>query len=186
LSTKNVRLELADLPFPRLSAITDLTAMRDRSFSRLVAELQHDLDALVEPRIHIDFRSRVLMCGGRRVRLPRVRLAIYELLAERRLDGCASPACSGCADCYLPAGEITASFAAALAERVHTDSSPSWGVDASWDAKSFREHVSKINRAIDATLRGASRVYRIEQTGPRGSRRYGIPIQRNGISIDRR
>jgi len=87
-----VRIDLADLPFPRLRAVLP-PAVSDRPFSAVVHELQSVLDALGEPRLSILPPEHLIVCGDRRVRLPPLQLAIYELLAERRKAACGRAEC---------------------------------------------------------------------------------------------
>jgi CRISPR-associated protein (TIGR02584 family) len=181
---KDVKVELADLPFPRLRGIRGMSALREKTFSRLVAELQADLDALAEPSVVVRFPEGLIFCGGRHVPLTPVRSAIYSLLAERRRDGCSDADCPGCPRCCLPAAEVDREFAAALGHRLRSGPNPSWGVGRSWNRQRFRQEVSKINHEIDKVLRGASAPYRIRSTGLRRGRLYGIAAPRSAIRIE--
>jgi CRISPR-associated protein (TIGR02584 family) len=175
-----VRVDLADLPFPRLRAVVP-QAMRGRPFSGMVEELQSVLDALVEPRLSIFPGEHLIVCGARPVRLAPLQLAIYELLAERRKAGCGSRECGGCPSCFVRAAEIGGAFRERLRERL--EQRQSYGVGPVWNETGFRPERSKINRAITRALHGASNPYVIQLVGERGARMYGVRLTPASISI---
>jgi len=181
---REVRVDLADLPFPRLRAVRDLGSLGARSFHELVSELQADLDAVTEPRARLNPTVGHLTCAGREVRLSTVRYAIYSMLAERRLAGCGKEDCRGCPRCHVPAAELRDSFAKRLADRVHSGSRRSWGVGPGWSERRFREEVSKINRELERVLKRASGPYQIHRAGRRGDRLYGIALPARAIQLE--
>lgn len=176
-----VRIELAELPFPRLRGLRGGTELHNATFSQLVNDLQDDLDALAVPQVVVDAGRGMVLCADRLVRLSPLRLAIYELLAARRRDGCGRTGCSGCARCFVPAVEIGGPVRQALRETLQRRSSI--GVGGMWDARNFRPEVRKINAAIERELRGASRPYRIRAIGPRTERAYGLGLDPESIRI---
>lgn len=178
---REVRIELAYLPFPRLRALRDVGRVRERPFSAVVEELQEDLRLLIEPYVVVDAARGVLSCGGREVPLPPLRLALYSLLAERRRNGCGDKACSGCARCFVAAAEVAGPFARQLRRRVERRGS--WGGGKGWSQSDFRSHVSKINAALRRALRGGAAAYEVVGKGPRGSRIYGITLSPERVRI---
>jgi len=183
---RDVRIELADLPFPRLRAVGDISRMRDRPFSVVVQELQEDLARLVDPHVEIDSRRGTLSCGELTVRLSPLRAALYTELAERRRSGCGQPACEGCPVCFLPATEIRERLAPRLRERMIELGSPGVEVRAGhvrWAEKQFREERSKINRDLQRALRGAAGPYQVRAIGSRKARLYGLGLSPERIRI---
>jgi CRISPR-associated protein (TIGR02584 family) len=179
---RDIRVELADLPFPRLRALREWRAGETTAFTDLVNRLQSDLDALISPRLTIVPSQDLVLCAARRIPLPPLRFEIYALLAERRLRGCGNPGCAGCARCFLPEREIEADFRAALSARMRARQSP--GVDVSrWNRRNFRPEISKINDELDRVLRGGSEPYRVVTRGPRGDKLYGLGLAPEAIEI---
>jgi CRISPR-associated protein (TIGR02584 family) len=110
VKSEDLQVQLAELPFLRLRGVRDPAMLRGASFSRLVNELQADLDALSAPRLAFLPDGGGLVCSGRQVRLSPAQSALYELLARRRRRGCGQADCPGCALCFVPAHEVPGSF----------------------------------------------------------------------------
>lgn len=182
VAAPGIRVEMVDLPFPRLRGLRGGSALRDATFSRLVTELQADLDALAAPGVVVDVGGGVVWCANRRVRLSPLRLAIYELLAARRRDGCRRSDCPGCERCFIGVGDIAGPLRQALRERLRMRGSI--GVGESWGAPNFRPEVRKINAAIERALRGASRPYQVHVVGPRTGRLYGLRLAAPSIRVE--
>lgn len=180
VATKEIRVELVDLPFLRLRAVRDPAMLRAQSFSALVEDLQEDLDALRRPHLVIDPAAGRIVCSGRAVALPPVRLAIYALLAERRRQGCGRAECAGCERCFVSAAEIAGAFREALRQRLRDMQSVA--VSAAWGAPEFRSEISKIRAALRRALRAASDPYEIHRIGARRRLSYGVRIDPAVIS----
>ncbi len=176
---REIRVELAELPFVRVRGLLQLEPGA-RPFVSLVAQLQRELAALARPELVIDETTATVQCGGRTVPLSPVRFAIYALLAARRA-ACAVPACAGCAMCTLAAAEISEGFRTAVRERVRRLGG--WGVGQRWGHASFRAEVSKLNAALARSLGRAACAYRVIASGPRGARRYGVTVSPSAITI---
>jgi len=181
VAARDIRIELADLPFPRLRGLGGGATLRDASFSDLVLRLQADLDALAVPRVAVDADRGLLVCADRVVRLSPLRLAIYEQLALRRRRGCGAPACVGCARCFVTAAEIAGPLRGALRDALRRRGSI--GVGAGWNERNFRPEVRKINAAIERVLRGASAPYVVRIVGPRNGRLYGLGLLPAAIAL---
>jgi CRISPR-associated protein (TIGR02584 family) len=184
VSGGDIHIDLADLPFVRLRAVRNPEVARQISFSDLVEQCQADLDALAQPRLAVFPGAGVLQCSGRTVRLPPVRFTIYELLAERRRDGCRRPVCPGCAKCLVPAAELRAAFRARLRERLDARGSAAVGVGRrEWSEQNFRAERTKINAVLLKALRAASAPYTIAVVGERGERMYGLTLAPDLITV---
>lgn len=175
-----VRVELADLPFPRLRAVTAMRHIGSRSFSDLVSDLQAVLEATARPHVSIRVADGVLLCSERRVRLSPLQVAIYAELAARRKAGCGNSACAGCSQCFLAASEITSgTFRDLLRARLKERSSTAVDVRGGgkvWSAENFRPERRKINEKIDRVLREAGEPFHIHAIGGRGERHYGLAL----------
>ena len=174
VAAHEVGVELADLPFLRLRAVRNPEMMRQLPFTKLVEQCQADLDVLAEPRLQILPDRSALVCCEREVELPPLRFAIYELLAERRRDGCRCAGCAGCVRCFVPSSEIGTAFRDQL--RARLQGRQSIGAGAKWNEAGFRAERAKINSALRKTLRAASERYEIQVVGGRGARLYGLAL----------
>jgi CRISPR-associated protein (TIGR02584 family) len=175
-----VRLELADLPFPRLRALRGMDRAVVASFSQFVQDLQADLDVLTSPRLEVRAEDATLVCSGREVPLSPTRFAIYELLVERRKAGCGKPDCEGCAACFVSAADVPGAFREQLRERLRLRDSV--GVGANWSIEDFRAERSKINDALARVMRVASDPYEIRTTGSRKNLLYGVKLDPRAIT----
>lgn len=179
---EDIDIQLAELPFLRLRALRMPEMPRDQPFSELVDRCQADLDLLAAPQLRVEADGRRLLCGSRPVRLSPMRFLIYELLAERRRRGCGRTGCSGCDRCFVPAADITGSFAETLRHRAMECGS--WGGRAeTWALKMFLAEKSKINDAIRAVLGASSRLFEIASDGERGAKRYGLRLSPETIEL---
>lgn len=181
LAPRSARVELAELPYPRLRALRAPELADLGSFSGLVATLQTELDAFLHPRVCISRARRAVICSGQMIRLSPVRFAIYEVLAERRLSGCLQSACPGCPACFIADTDIASQLRGVLRRRLSARDSAAIGRD--WDAASFRSERSKINRAIRSALHSGAEPYKIGNVGPRGARLYGLTLPARAIGF---
>jgi CRISPR-associated protein (TIGR02584 family) len=176
-----IRVELAELPFPRLRILKDMTRARKLAFSELVRQIQFDLDLLASPGVTVRAADDVIACAGRPLHLTPVQVEIYALLAERRKGGCPLRECGGCPVCFLPAEEIAGMFRARLSQRMRARESA--GVGAEWGGANFRPERQKINGKIREVLRDASEPYVIRAIGDKRNRLYGISVAPDAITI---
>jgi len=171
-----VDIELAELPFLRLRGLRDPATLRQGSFSALVERLQADLDALAGAQLDLVPERNALVCTGREVRLSPVRYAVYELLAERRRDGCGRADCGGCVRCFVPAADFTGAFRERLRARLAQRDSAGVSL-TTWSERSFRSERSKINARLQRVLGVASTPFEIRLEGERTQRRYGLTLE---------
>jgi CRISPR-associated protein (TIGR02584 family) len=177
---REIRLELADLPFPRLGLLRGVRDLGSRSFSEMVGSIQAQLDILTAPKVEIDAFAAGVCCKGTLVPLSPVQTAIYALLAERRKVHARALRCAGCSECFVPAREIHGAFRDRLA--VLMRQRQSHAVATSWGLSNFRPEVGKINDALRRALGAASEPYEITVRGARLRRLYGIPLPPEAIT----
>ncbi len=170
-----VRVDLADLPFPRLRLVCNDRSWSKAAFRELVARLQTRLAALLEPAVEIDKGRRRLSCAGQAIKLSPLQLGIYWLIAERRLAHGTRQECPGCEQCFLPAKEIATSFADRLRDLMKSWQSFAVGAGR-WGERNFRPEVSHIAAALDQALGEAAKPYAIVRVGDKGERLYGLQL----------
>jgi CRISPR-associated protein (TIGR02584 family) len=178
---QDIRVERADLPFPRLRAVRDLRELPAVNFSALVGQLQSDLDVLTAARVSVQPEQDLVVCGTRGVRLSPVRAAIYALLAERRQAGCGQPDCVGCARCFVSAEDVSGWFRERLSALMRVRQSA--GVGPRWGARNFLPEVPKINQELRGRLRGASGPYEIRMWGRKRARYHGLTLRPDAIEV---
>jgi CRISPR-associated protein (TIGR02584 family) len=177
-----VRIDLAELPFPRLRAIGDVRQRATVNFSSLVTQLQGEIDVLTAARVAVQPSDQLVMCGTRAVRLSPVRAAIYGLLAERRRAGCQQAACDGCPSCFVSKQDVEGPFREQLSAwmRKHESS----GVNAvRWTVRNFLPEVSKINATLRRTLKGGSDPYEIKKWAPEGDSHHGLTLRPEALTV---
>ena len=196
LSTASARIELAELPFVRLSGRFTL---KGSSFRELVDESQEGIDtAAIQPQVRVNLAERTVTIGGTLVELVPVQLAIYTSILRQKTDHCIYPDrhhCLDCTGCY----RVLSQFATAQAlEEMVTDygriyaDNPMRVEDFSsrWNPKKLelpilRQNISKINRAIreqvvDNTL---AEYFVIASEKVYGGSRYGVRVEKGRIAI---
>jgi CRISPR-associated protein (TIGR02584 family) len=179
---QDIRVERADLPFPRLRAVQGLRELPALTFSALVAQLQSDLDVLTAARVSVQPDQDLVVCGSRVVRLSPVRTAIYALLAERRQAGCGRPDCAGCAACFVSSEDVVGWFRERLSNVMRARQSA--GVERTkWGLRNFLPELPKINGELRERLRGATAPYEITMWGRKRARYHGLTLRPDAIEV---
>lgn len=178
VSTTEARIDLAEIPFVRLRhGLPPSRLGEGLSFGEAVALADGRLGP---PTLRIDLAAGLLSCSGQPVPVPPMPLAVYAAVAERG---------------QISAREIEQpEFAASVLQRhalaSHGDR---WApraekarlrIDGAIRATGwFREHVSRVNRALKEALGGpAALAFRVHSDGPRNLRSYRIDINRDSIT----
>ncbi|GBD26338.1 hypothetical protein HRbin30_01670 [bacterium HR30] len=178
---KDISIDLAELPFPRLRLLQETGELPSGNFSELVQRLQHRLGQYVRPNIQIDVTQQRLICGGEAIRVSPLRIGIYAILAKRRRTHPAGTTCQGCSLCFLPASEIPGAFRAELSGLMRHMKSVAVGKD--WGERNFRPEVSKLNAQLQQKLGSASAPYEVQIRGQKGQRLYGISASPELLTI---
>ncbi|MBI4517309.1 MAG: TIGR02584 family CRISPR-associated protein [Deltaproteobacteria bacterium] len=177
-----IKIELAELPFPRLRAVGDVRERTSVSFSNLVMQLQGEIDVLTAARVSVQPSESLVICGAQGVHLSPVRAAIYALLAEQRRDGCRQADCNGCPSCFVSKQHVEGAFREQLSAWMRKQESS--GVNAvQWTVKNFLPEVPKINVALRRCLKGGSEPYEIKMWGPKGNRHHGLTLRPEAIAV---
>ena len=177
-----VRIDLVELPFPRLRLFQDEPDLQPKQFSELVQRLETRLNAALEPRLEIDWKRRSVRCAGVGVHLPPLQLGIYGLLAERRLAHGPQANCGGCEDCFLPATEVADQFAKRLREVMEVYESHAVLL-GKWKVANFNAEVSHIAKKLSAALGKAGRRYEICRLHFEGQQLFGIALPPSAIRL---
>jgi hypothetical protein len=198
ISTKDIKVELAELPFVRLGDKIG-RHLRGKSFRKLVAEGQRNLDlATTPPKLIIDLDERVLRIGEYTVDFTPTELAFYRMLAWRKEEMCKypqKPYCQDCTACFPTVRELLdqepwekvheflkeISHSKALdMEGRHKDENGNWQFKDSY----VRQKISRINGFIREELPVTlTHRYEIVSKGDYGDTRYGLIIDKNLIVV---
>jgi CRISPR-associated protein (TIGR02584 family) len=192
LSTAQARVELIEIPILRLREKLRGLDLEHLSYRELVAQGQLEIDRLIRPpALVLRSAQRILEVGGTRLALTPVELAVFRLLAERRL-ACGKPACPGCKTCGLEAGDFDkaevrtelARHLQAVAPRDDRARALAGWRDAAY--KRFREVRAHVNGKIRGALGSGQWVgrYLIAATGKRPDTRYQLPLDPAHITIE--
>lgn len=178
----DIRIDLVDLPFPRLRLFQDEPDLSSQQFSELVARLERRLSAVLEPSLEIDWYQRRLRCAGTTVRLSPLQFGIYALLAERRQVHGGRTNCSGCEECFVPAAEVEGEFATRLRELMKRMQSRAV-YPGKWKLAHLKSEVSHIARRLAESLGKAGRRYEVCRLRFEGQQLFGIPLSPSAIRV---
>jgi CRISPR-associated protein (TIGR02584 family) len=102
IRSRDVRVELAEIPVPLLRDHVPAIGTGEQSYSELIALTQRELDWQTKPPpLVLEARSRALRIAETTVRLTPLEFAVYTLFARRRTAGCGRAECPGCERCAL-------------------------------------------------------------------------------------
>jgi len=196
LNTDDAKIELAELPFIRLSG---KIFFKEEDFNALVDEGQRTIDtAIVQPDIYVNLMERKIQIGSNPIKIQPNLLIFYNLFLKQKIKHCRHPEipyCERCTDCFMTIkGDLTS---AQCVEQLAEDhllvykKSPlrteefvrKWQKGLSIDV--VRQYISKINRTIgeqitDGTLR---ELYSISCLKRYGESLYGVRIEKGKIRI---
>jgi CRISPR-associated protein (TIGR02584 family) len=173
VSTAEAKVTLAEIPVVRLRGGLPPGLLEARtSYSGIVAEAQ---SALAAPEMIVDRARLSLVCGGKAVPLPAATFALAFVLAERakRLGFEAGKLHWSEVD-WRQFFDIYASLPGQRGERV---ANARKRIAGGSEEDFFREHVSRIRRALRQSLGATSWVYDLRSTGskPRIGVGFGLP-----------
>jgi len=177
VSTSEARIDLAEIPFVRLRhGLPPSRLGAGLSFSEAVALADGHFGPA---QLRIDLAAGVLHCSGRKVRVPPMPLAVYAAIAERGQVTAQEIEQPDFAALVLQ-GHVLASRGDRLAPRTEKARER---IEAAVRATGwFREHLSRVNRALIDTLGPAAQAFLVHSDGPRNRRRYRIDIERASIT----
>jgi CRISPR-associated protein (TIGR02584 family) len=196
VSTKEARIELAELPFVRLSGRLSLP---ESNFRDLVSAGQREIDtATLQPTLHLNLHDRTILVGSALVELIPVQIMIYVTFARAKHDHCPHPErvyCHECRDCFKVLSEFgKKEMLEAMAgdyETIYRGSKiraqeflAKWHKGYAPDL--VRQNISKINRSIreqlsDEALTSFCTITNVKQYG---ITRYGFRVEKGKIRIE--
>lgn len=192
VSTGQVRIDLAEIPYVRLRDKLEGLFDPRLSYGQMVARAQREVDlAPAIPDLEVDLPNRRLVIGNISVNLPPTLLVIYTHYAKNKLERCPELErgnCRNCISCFETLTETTSRESIEEMIRVYAHlcggRQPRW--QDGFDYHNLRSHFSKINRAIRDALTDP----RIDQffviCNPLrrwADARYGIRLDRSKIKI---
>jgi len=196
LNTKDAKIELAELPFIRLSG---KISFQGEDFRELVLEGQRTIDtAMVQPELIINLSERYIQIGETIIEMLPIQMMFYTAFLRRKLFNCVHPDrdyCRNCTDCFMTIKNdlMSKRFIEQIAEdhRSIYKNSPLRTDDflEKWKngitGEVIRQNISKIKKAIkeqleDDTLKPLYTVSCVKQYP--GSK-YGIRAEKGKIKI---
>lgn len=196
LNTKDAVIELAELPFIRLSG---KLIFQGKDFREFVNEGQRSIDtATIQPELTVNLSERFIQIGDAIIEMLPIQLMLYVAFLRRKINGCVYPDrdyCRGCTACFLTIKNdlMSRQFIEEIAEdhRSIYKNSPMRTDDFlnKWKdgitGEVIRQNISKIKKAIieqleDDTLKP---IYTITCVKQYPGSKYGIRVEKGRIRI---
>lgn len=196
LNTKDAVIELAELPFIRLSG---KISFQGEDFRELVHEGQRTIDtAMIQPELIINLSERYIQIGKTIIEMLPIQLMFYTAFLRRKLFNCVHPDrdyCRHCTDCFMTIKNdlMSKRFIEQIAEdhRAIYKNSPMRTDDflEKWKngitGEVIRQNISKIKKAINEQLEDDTLkpLYTVSCVKQYPGSKYGIRIERGKIKI---
>jgi len=196
LNTDDAMIELAELPFIRLSR---KISFKEKDFTDLVNEGQRTIDtAILQPELIINLSERYIQIGSNIIDMLPNLIVFYNIFLKQKLNHCIHPErnyCKECIDCFvtIKSGLTSREYVEEMAHdhSIVYKNSPmrteefirKWKDGMS--AELIRQNISKINKSInehldDETLKP---LYRISCIKRYSESLYGIRVEKTKIKI---
>lgn len=177
--TDAARIALTEIPFVRLrDGLPHRMLDGSASFAETVAEAQQ---ALTPPDLLLDPHQRIMLCQGRKVRLPPVEFAFVLWLAHRRLSH--APYGGALSWREADASEFLAIYdwvsGPGDGHRGRIARSLRHGIGQDW----VEQRVTRINKLVKAALGLVAAQYQIVPYGNRPNTRHGLSDNLKSITI---
>lgn len=196
LNTKDAAIELAELPFIRLSG---KMSFQGKDFRELVMEGQRTIDtAVVQPELIVNLSERIIQIGDTIIEMLPIQLMFYTAFLRRKLQNCVHPSrdyCQRCTDCFLTIKNdlMTKESLEYMIEdhRAIYKNSPMRTDDflEKWKdgitGEVIRQNISKIKKAINEQLEAdmLKSIYTITCVKQYPGSKYGIRAEKGKIRI---
>jgi len=196
LNTKNANIELAELPFIRLSG---KISFQGKDFRELVLEGQRTIDlAMVQPELVVNLLERYIQIGDTIIEMLPIQLMFYTAFLRRKLFNCQHPDrdyCKHCTDCFMTIKNdlMSKQFIDEIADdhRSIYKNSPMRTNDflEKWKdgitGEVIRQNISKIKKTIheqieDDTLKP---IYTVSCVKQYPGSKYGVRVEKGKIRI---
>ncbi|OGP89560.1 MAG: CRISPR-associated protein [Deltaproteobacteria bacterium RBG_16_47_11] len=198
LHTKNAQISLAELPFVRLR---DKIPLGGRGFKELVREGQREIDiASIQPSVRLNLSEKVVYIGHVGIDMVPIQMVLYVNLLRRKIEGCHFSErlyCLDCIDCFPFLGDLSNRK---TLEEIVKDYQKAYGPSSGrveefrrhWekrggiDSDTLRQNISKINTTLKESIKDETLLpyFIISPIGKHGSKRYGIRVEKEKISIE--
>lgn len=196
VSTECAEVELAELPFLRLS---DKLSLRGKTFKELIISGQKEIDLFLRQReLKVNLEKREVLIGELQVKLTPVQLLLYTALLRRKLEHCLHPERLHCLDCVQCFPTIPELVREESLKRMGRDYSRIYmGKDykaeellARWKKGSvyeqFRQYFAKINKVIRSSLTEIQLAdyYAVTSIRQYGATKYGVRLDKEKIRVE--
>lgn len=191
LHTKDVKIELADIPF--VSVRNLLPRRGDYPIEELVRRLQASIEGKKPlTSIRIELRRKKIWVNDAAVSMPPKELSVYAFFAHTKKK-CRKKKCVGCQECYLSMNEIIDRAEEIFAwhgKIVVGHSGKTEQLRKNWDKSRaeerdqyFLETFSKINKRLRMSVPELYPFVEIAGQGVYG-KKYGIPLDGRAIELE--
>jgi CRISPR-associated protein (TIGR02584 family) len=195
LSTESAKIELADLPFIKLSGLVKING---KSFRELIESGQKDIDTSIhQPQLRVHLKERTLYIDNTLIELVPVHLMIYVTFLRQKLDYCKYPEksyCHDCTDCYLLLVDLSSRHAIENMAKDYTTIYNGQPFKAEellskypngFSLEQIRQYITKINKSIkEQYLTSVYNHYLISSIKKYGASRYGVRLDKTKIKIE--
>lgn len=177
--TDQATVMLAEIPFVRLrQGLPHSLLGGDRGYTETVAEAQA---ALATPTLHLDRRSRRLICHGRDVRLPPLLLTFYACFVCRRLAGTDVAAVHWS---ELPAAEVLGHYETLFGVGTEAFERVREGLRDGMTKEWFEQKKAALSRELTKHLGPAAGAYLLRPVGRRPRTRYVLDLPLDCVRLD--
>ena len=196
LNTKDAVIQLAELPFIRMSG---KISFQGKDFRDLVNEGQRTIDtAMLQPELIINLTERFMRVGETIIEMLPIQLMLYAVFIRRKLNHCTYPErdyCLQCTDCFQSISNLTTKPLLEQMARDHRTiykSSPMRTDDflEKWkdgiNSETIRQNISKTKKAISEHLEDETLAlfYTISCIKQYAGSRYGVRVEKGKIRIE--
>jgi CRISPR-associated protein Csx14 len=197
ISTNDAVIDLAELPFIRLSS---KLILRKKDFQSLIEESQREIDtATLQLDLRVNLSDRTIYIGDTLIEMVPVQLMIYTALLRQKIVHCIRPErkyCLDCTDCFRMVGELAEKkvreeMAQDYKKIYHGNALRTEELLQKWNkalspGDIVRQNISKINRSLKEQLQDTALLpyYTITNIKKYGGTRYGLKVEKKKIWIE--
>ncbi len=194
INTKDAKIELAELPFIRLSDKLDL---QETNLKEIIKESQRDIDtATIQSRLIVNFKDRNILIGKKLINMYPIHLSVYVAFLRQKVYSCKRPELPYCKDCTECFQTLTNLSTKEAIEDIAKDYSHIYGerslkakeLLSKWEngmpMEQLRQYITKINKKLEREIPDTLLpYYRITSLRQYASTRYGVKVERKKIEI---
>jgi len=197
VNTKDAVIELAELPFIRLSS---KLALHKQDFQSLIEEGQQEIDtATLQAELRLNLADRTIYIGNTLIEMVPIQLMIYSAMLRQKIAHCTHTErryCQDCTECFKTVSELANKK---IREEMAQDYTAIYRGNTlrtkefleKWDkalspGDIVRQNISKINRSLKEQLPDTALLpyYTVTNIRKYGGTRYGVRVEKGKIRIE--